>query len=105
MLTIRVKDGTPTGSTSLCYSCTWGHVMRGFRESQEIVYCTRFYPDVRVPFPVRECSNYCNKNHPSKDDMEKTAWILLTKRIERNVGFVKIGDYRRICGEDAEITP
>ena len=89
MLTIRIKDGTSSG-TAQCYSCAWAQVMKGFRESEETIYCMRPWPNVRVTFPVRECSNYANKNQPSKDDMEEIASILQTKRIERNVGFVKL---------------
>jgi hypothetical protein len=93
MLTIRIKDGTASG-TALCYSCTWAHVMKGFRQSEEAVYCLRPWPNVRVTFPVRECSNSGNRNQPTKDDMEEIASILQTKRIERNLGFVKLNPER-----------
>jgi len=105
MLTVKVKDGTPIHGNSLCDSCTWSLMIRGFRENDKIAFCTYVNPTVRVLFPVRECSGHCNKNEPTKYDMEKIAWILLTKRIDRKVGFVKSDDFRRIFGEDAEITP
>lgn len=105
MVNIKVNNGTPVSGTSLCYSCDWSLVMKGFRDSDEIVYCLRPYPDIRIPFPVRECSGYFDKNAASKEDMEKMAWILLSKRIERKVGFVKAEEFRRIYGEDEKITP
>ncbi len=105
MLTLKIRDATPVSGTSLCYSCTWGHIVKGYRDCDEIVYCMRPYPDVRIPFPVRECSSYANKNTPSMDDMQKSAWILLTKRIERKLGFIRAEDFRRIHGDDEPITP
>lgn len=105
MLTVKIKDGTPMHGNSLCDSCAWAHIVAGFRETDKLVYCRYLSPDIRVPFPVRECSNHSNKNAPTKYDMEQMAWILLSKRIDRKVGFVKADDFRRIFGEDTDITP
>jgi hypothetical protein len=105
MVNVKIKDGTPVSGVSLCDSCAWGLVVKGYRESDKIVYCLRPYIDVRIPFPVRECSIYINKTAPSVSDMEKSAWILLTKRIERRLGFVKADEFRRIHGDDEPITP
>jgi hypothetical protein len=104
-MNIKVKDGTPVGNYSICNTCSWGLVMKGFRTSEELVYCMRPYPDVIVPFPVRECSSYDDKTLPSKEDMEKTAWILLSKQINRKVGFVKRDEFQRIFGDDVNIIP
>jgi hypothetical protein len=37
--------------------------------------------------------------------MEKTAWVLLTKKAGRTIGFVTSEEFRKIEGEDAEIVP
>jgi hypothetical protein len=37
--------------------------------------------------------------------MEKTAWVLLTKKAGRTIGFVTSEEFRKIEGEDAEIIP
>jgi len=37
--------------------------------------------------------------------MEKIAWILVTKTAGRQIGFVSAKEFRKIEGEDAEITP
>ena len=37
--------------------------------------------------------------------MEQIAWILLTKKAGRNIGFVSAKQFREIEGEDAEIVP
>jgi hypothetical protein len=35
--------------------------------------------------------------------MEKTAWVLLTKKAGRAIGFVTSEEFRKMEGEDAEI--
>jgi hypothetical protein len=56
-------------------------------------------------FPVSQCSSYDDSRLPSKRDMEKIAWILLTKKAGRSIGFVTSKQFREIEGEDAEIIP
>jgi hypothetical protein len=105
MLSVNIKNGTPLHGDSLCDSCYWAHIMRGYRESELVVTCQRLDPNGRVPFPVRECTEYRNKNHPTRYDMEQIAWILLTKKIDRKVGFVNQAEFRKIFGDDVEIIP
>ena len=71
-MSFTVKRGTPIHSGPLCHTCNWVHMQRGFRESEEIVFCN--LGDLRpVPFPVRECSDYRNRTHPTWDQMEELA--------------------------------
>ena len=37
--------------------------------------------------------------------MEKIAWVLLTKKAGRTIGFVTAKQFREIEGDDAEIIP
>ena len=37
--------------------------------------------------------------------MEKIAWVLLTKKAGRDIGFVTAKRFREIEGEDAEMIP
>lgn len=62
-------------------------------------------PNARVPYTVRECSAYSDRRIPSLYFMEKTAWVLLTKKAGRTIGFVTSEEFRKIEGEDAEIAP
>ena len=105
MLSVNIKNGTPLHGDSLCESCYWAHTVRGYRQSETIVTCRWPEPNLRVPYPVRDCTDYRNKNHPSRYDMEQIAWILLTKSIDRKVGFVKHDEFRKIFGNEVEITP
>jgi len=47
MVTIRVKGGIPEGCESLCRTCTRGHIITGFRATEEEVFCRTFY--TRLP--------------------------------------------------------
>lgn len=105
MLSVKVKNGTPLHGASLCDSCSWAHNVYGYRESEKISICQNVSPNVRVPYAVRECTEYRNKQQPTRYDMEKIAWILLTKKINRKVGFVRHEEFRKIFGDDADITP
>jgi hypothetical protein len=83
MVTIKVKDGTPEGGQSLCTTCRWAHIVKGFGVSQEKIHCCWLAYNPPVPFPVSQCSSYDDKRIPSKRDMEKIAWILMTKKAGR----------------------
>jgi hypothetical protein len=73
MAKLNVKNGTPVGSTHLCRSCTWGHFMTGYRESDLLVICTNTSPNIVVPFTVFDCSEFSDKHKPTYDQMEKLA--------------------------------
>lgn len=69
----NVKNGTPVGSRHLCKSCTWGHVLTGYRESDLVVMCTAMTPDLHVPFVVHECTGFNDKHKPTMDEMRRLA--------------------------------
>jgi hypothetical protein len=69
----NIKSGTPSRWSSLCTTCTWAHIVSGFRESELVVICTDVNPNFTVPFPVHECTGYLDRNRPSYDTMTKLA--------------------------------
>lgn len=86
MSAVYVKNGTPVTAPSICESCNNAHILRGFRDSEEIVYCSYAYPMILVPFKVRECSNHWDKNRPTWRQMEDLAI-----EIRPSVSFKPIG--------------
>ena len=76
MVKVTVKGGTPEGCESLCRSCSRGHIITGFRASEEEVFCRTFYIEREIHFPVRECTFYEDKRLASKTEMEEIAWHL-----------------------------
>jgi hypothetical protein len=76
MVTIQVKQCLPEGCESLCRTCTRGHIIHGFRATEEEVFCRTFFIEREIRFPVRECTFYEDKRLASKEDMEEIAWRL-----------------------------
>jgi hypothetical protein len=107
MVTIRVKGGTPEGCESLCRTCTQGHIITGFRATEEEVFCRTFYIEREIRFPVRECTLYEDKRLASKKDMEEIAWTLrsTTTKPNQNLGFVNAAQFREIESEAAIVAP
>jgi hypothetical protein len=89
MTVIRIRNGKPQLTESLCNSCYWSHIQRGFAESEEVILCAFLRPARLVPFKVSQCTDYNDKRIPSKTDMEEIAWIIRTKDVNRQVGFAK----------------
>jgi len=72
MVTIKVKGGTPQGSDTLCRTCSYGHIIKGFRATEEEVYCRYFYLEREIHFPVSECTFYEDRRLASKREMERS---------------------------------
>lgn len=87
MTTILVKNGTAVEGQSKCASCSYAHILRGYRESEEVVYCNFPNDLLLVPFKVYECSNYWDKNRPSWEQMQKLAIDVLPTSSAKKAGF------------------
>jgi hypothetical protein len=83
----NIKGGTPSRWSSLCTTCTWAHIVSGFRESELVVICTEVQPNFAVPFRVHECSSYLDRNRPSYDAMTKLAIHVEPSSSLKPVGF------------------
>jgi hypothetical protein len=83
----NMKGGTPFGWASLCGTCTWAHIVTGYRESEMIVICTGVSPNIPVPFKVRDCTNYLGRDRPSWDEMKDLAIDVLPTTSAKKVGF------------------
>lgn len=91
-MSINVKDGTPLYGPSLCDSCAWGHIQKGYRISEETAVCTAYEPATRVPFRVRECTTYLDKNRENLHEMKKVAWLISPERGKNTTGFTRPAD-------------
>lgn len=84
---IYVKNGTPVEKEALCRSCLNAQVIEGYRESEVVVLCGAPYRELIIPFKVRECSAYTDRNKPSWEQMEKLAIDVLPLSSAKPVGF------------------
>ena len=80
----------PGDGQSLCRTCYWAHAQKGFRESEETIFCM-FGPMRKLPFRVRDCTDYMNRTLPTRNQMEKIALIIPTEPARKKVGFSGIG--------------
>jgi hypothetical protein len=90
MSKLNVKNGTPVGNAHLCRSCTWGHFMTGYRDSDLLVICTNTNPNIVVPFTVFDCSEFSDKRKPTIDQMKKLAIHIAPVRLSKTTGFATI---------------
>lgn len=98
-----VEGGTPADTKRLCDSCSHGQVLRT-ESSQEIVYCNvSIRQAIQIHVRVVECSKYSSIGEQSIWAMEKSAWILETKR-GQPIGFVSPAEFRK-RHEDEDIVP
>jgi hypothetical protein len=80
----------PGDGQSLCRTCYWAHAQKGFCESEETTFCM-FGPMRKVPFRVRDCTDYMNRTLPTRDQMEKIALIIPTEAARKKLGFSAVG--------------
>jgi len=81
-----VKGGTPVGSESLCKTCSYAHIMTGYRESELVTICNEVHPNIVVPFLIYECTGYYDKQKPTWEQMKKFA-IDISPGPSKPVGF------------------
>ena len=89
---------------TLCRTCRFAHIIKGFRASQEEVFCRMFYLERLIPNAVFECTMYDDKRMASRQEMEDIAWFLTTRKSGRSVGFVSSAKFRQHELEQASAT-
>jgi hypothetical protein len=88
---LKVKDGTPVGNEHLCRGCSYGQFTVGYRETDVLVICTNATPARLVPFPVRECTGFWDRNRPDYEQMTKLALNITKTRRKPVRGFGDTG--------------
>lgn len=90
MHSIIVKKAALGAGETLCRACYWAHIQKGFRESEEAIYCcfSRLRP---VPFKVADCTDFSNKTLPTREEMERIALIIPVKPARKLSGFATAG--------------
>jgi hypothetical protein len=62
-------------------------MQRGFRESEEAIFCGHAYPTRAVKFAVPECTDYRSCITPTRKEMEEIALIIPVERLRKPAGF------------------
>jgi hypothetical protein len=84
--TIKIRGARPPEGESLCKFCRWVHMQRGFRESEEAIFCN-FNMLRAVTFKVAECTDFENRSIPQQWEMEKMALMINVEPTRRKAGF------------------
>ena len=97
---MKVYGGTPVQEgESLCDTCRHSAIVRGRRESEEIVVCGGIVMRTMVvTFKVTQCTEYVDQREPSYQELHEQAWILRPASKRRPAGFVPASELR-----DAEL--
>jgi hypothetical protein len=80
MFVIRLKSFAASRADSLCATCLWGTVRKGFSEGQVETFCRLVSPNNLVPFVIRECTDYSVRRVPCETAEAKST--------DRRFGFV-----------------
>jgi hypothetical protein len=86
--TIKIRGSQPHGQEALCRTCRWVHMQKGFRDSEEAIYCD--YGTLRpLRFKVAECTDYMDRTAPSRAEMEGMALLINISPARPNAGFTR----------------
>jgi hypothetical protein len=101
MSTIVIKGGKPQEGEPLCRTCRFAHIQKGFRESEETIFCDYSYTALRnVPFKVADCTDYIDRTVPTRFEMEKMALLINIEPARNLIGFDRTMGF---CREEEDI--
>jgi hypothetical protein len=85
---LKVHDGTPKHSSSLCLTCRNATYVRG--HTKTLIDCSALSiitKDLLSIQPVLTCSEYDDKRRPSLSSMKDIAWNLEPNKKSGQLGF------------------
>lgn len=84
---LKIKRALPAEGETLCRTCRYAHIQRGFRESEECILCGYGTPFRAIPFKVAECTDYADRCVPERWEMERMALLINVPRARKQTGF------------------
>ncbi len=87
-ITVRIQGAPPQNGESLCQTCRYAHIQRGFRESEETVFCGYNDAGLRpIKFRVAACTDYTNRTVPNRWELEQMALLINVPAARKKSGF------------------
>jgi hypothetical protein len=87
-IAVKIQGASPQDGESLCQTCRYAHIQRGFRESEETVFCGYNDAGLRpIRFKVAACTDYTNRTVPNRWELEQMALLIDVPRARRKTGF------------------
>ena len=101
-ITIRIQGAPPQNGESLCQTCRYAHIQRGFRESEEAVFCGYNDAGLRlIKFRVAACTDYTNRTVPNRWELEQMALLISVPPARKKTGF-RVGAGFTAQGDEAD---
>jgi len=87
-ITVRIQGAPPQDGESLCQTCRYAHIQRGFRESEQTVFCGFNDAGLRpIKFKVAACTDYTNRTVPNRWELEQMALLINVPPARKKAGF------------------
>jgi hypothetical protein len=91
----RVQNGTLRSDVNLCLSCRQALHNQSGRSGKETLVCTAIYgAPMRMTEPVAHCTAYLDRAKPTLNDMHEVAWLVMTDKGGRQIGFLSPEELR-----------
>lgn len=91
---MKVHGGTLPSTTNLCLTCSHAHHIQSGRSGHEVIRCMASHPALTLREPVARCTQYYDKTKPSLQAMQEVAWIVMTDKGGRKLGFLSPEEIR-----------
>ena len=87
-ITVRIQGAPPQDGESLCQTCRYAHIQKGFRESEQTVFCCFNDAGLRpIKFKVAACTDYTNRTVPNRWELEQMALLINVSPARKKTGF------------------
>ena len=87
-ITVRIQAAPPQDGESLCQTCRYAHIQKGFRESEQTVFCGFNDTGLRpIKFKVAACTDYTNRTVPNRWELEQMALLINVAPARKKTGF------------------
>lgn len=100
-MTFKIKWAMPPEGETLCRTCRHAHIQRGFRESEEAIFCGFGTPLRAISFKVAECTDFADRCVLERWEMERMALLIQVPQARKPTGF-RAGAGFAPQGEDEE---
>ena len=87
-ITVRTQCAPPQDGESLCQTCRYAHIQKGFRESEQTAFCGFNDAGLRpIKFKVAACTDYTNRTVPNRWELEQMALLINVQPAHKKTGF------------------
>lgn len=91
----KIHNGTLRSDVNLCLSCRLAVHTKSAVSGRETMTCQAVYSAPRtMTGPVGFCTAYLDRTKPTLQDMNEVAWLVMTDKGGRKIGFLSPEELR-----------